>query len=153
MKVIALRRYPFVIILVCLFVITCSLPDNSNKAVWLSLISGEVILFAGLLYAFSKNKIELTEHSITHKTLFSRKEIIWRDVYKSEFDMMPMYKSLLFLWNIESYQGKVIKIPLGHYSRKSMAEIAQALVENCPNALLESPIKNMALGKFPWYIF
>ncbi len=85
--------------------------------------------------------------------LIVKKEILWKDVFKSEFSVTPTNATLLISWDIIAYSGDKINIFIGKYPRRDMRTIANALITRCPEALIDKTITNMAAGKFPWYIF
>jgi hypothetical protein len=127
--------------------------NTTDNTVSLKIASAVMLLIPIGMYIFITNSyIEVTNDGITAKNPFKTRSIEWKNITRSYFKMVHTGKSSKRMWYFENFE-KRIRFATNLYSRKALRTIAEALVTKCPNAEIDQKIKNIAEGKFPWYIF
>jgi hypothetical protein len=106
------------------------------------------------IFLFQRNSFVMIDNDgIIYKTPVREKTISWRDVSKSYLKMRYTGKSSQRLWHFENSAGKGLAFPTGSYNRRSLQTIAEAITAKCPQADIAPKIREMAEGKFPWYVW
>jgi hypothetical protein len=111
-----------------------------------------IALIGFLWFGLKKIYILIDNNGLTHKTLFSTKELLWSAVIKTYIKYEHHGKSGSHYWFFEA-TDRPFKFSTSLYSRKSLQLIAEAVMEKCTNATIDDKIKKWAEGRFPWYIF
>lgn len=106
----------------------------------------------GLFFYHLKSYVLLDNDGITTKTPFRESMIRWNDISRSYMETRFTGRSSKRYWYFEQEKGKRVSFATGMYSRRSLRDIAEALVTRCPKADIEPRIINISQGKFPWYI-
>lgn len=111
-------------------------------------------IFGIIYYMLSKNKLVVDNDGLIHCLFFGKqKSMLWQDVKSSRLSWHFHGHGANIEWAIEPFSGRNISFQPSFYNRKNLRIIAEALVDKCPNAVIDQRIKKMAEGKFPWYIF
>lgn len=111
-------------------------------------------VFLLLYFMLSKNKLIIDNDEITQQLFFGKQKTLkWNEIKSSNLNWNYHGHSADLSWVLNDFTGKKISIQTSSYSRKKIRIIAEALVEKCPQAVLDERIRNIASGKFPWYIF
>jgi c-di-AMP phosphodiesterase-like protein len=135
---------------VLILVIVANTTDSTST---LKIASGVMLLIPIAAYIFIINSyIEFDNDGITNKNPFRITSIQWKDVTRSYFRVVHTGKSSKRMWYFENFEKK-FRFATNLYSRKALRAIAEALITKCPNAEIDQKIRNIAEGKFPWYIF
>jgi hypothetical protein len=135
---------------IALFIIVGT-QTNVPKEVELIFLIPLVILLIFWI-GFKKTLITIDNEGLSYKSIFSTKQFAWIDVQRTYIKYKSHGKSGSHYWFFELINGR-FKFITGLYSRRSLQQIAQAVMEKCKNAQVKDRILNMAEGKFPWYIF
>lgn len=135
---------------VLLYVATQTNGDDKQLMLVFSLIA---LIPLAMFFFHAKSYVVIDNDGITHKTPFRQRTISWNDVTRSYFKIRHTGKSSQRLWYFENVIGKGLSFTTGLYSRRSLQAIAEALLTKRPDAEIEQKIRNIAEGKFPWYIF
>lgn len=147
------RGFIFLIPLVfciALFIIVGTQTNVPKEVEFIFLIPLVILLIFWI--AFRKTQITIDNEGLSYKSIFTSKQFAWGDVNKTYIKYKSHGKSGNHYWFFELINGR-FKFTTGLYSRRSLQQIAQAVMEKCKNAQVEDRILNMAEGKFPWYIF
>lgn len=135
---------------VLIIIVVANTTNNDNN---LKIVSALMLLIPLAIYIFIVNSyIEFDNDAITHKNPFRSKSILWKEVTRSYFRVIHTGKSSKRMWYFEN-DIKTFRFATNLYSRKALRSIAEALITKCPEAHIDQKIRNMAEGKFPWYIF
>jgi c-di-AMP phosphodiesterase-like protein len=134
-------------------IILIAVANTTNNDNNLKVASALMLLIPIGLYIFITNSyVEFDNESITSKNPFRTRNILWKDVTRSYMKVIHTGKSSKRMWYFENY-NKRFRFATNLYSRKALRTIAEALVTKCPGAEIDQRIKDIAEGKFPWYIF
>lgn len=117
--------------------------------IWALVIS---VAFAIVYFIIGKSYVMIDNHGITIKNIFKEKSLDWKDIQRFYLKIIHTGKSTQRLWYFEA-GGASLNFSTNLYSRKSLQSVAEALVSKCTHAQIEPKIREMAEGKFPWYIF
>jgi len=109
-------------------------------------------VFLIIYFLLNKSYIMIDDHGITAKNVLREKSIDWKDIRRSYFKIIHTGKSSKRMWYFEGERSD-LRFSSNLYSRQSLKTIAEALVGKCPGAEIDDKIRNIAEGKFPWYIF
>jgi c-di-AMP phosphodiesterase-like protein len=126
-------------------------PVNNDSA--LKIASVLMLLIPVCIYIFVTNSyVEFDNDGITHRTPFKTRIIRWKDVTRSYMKVIHTGKSAKRMWYLENDKEQ-FRFATNLYSRRSLRSIAEALLQKAPQAAIEQRIRDIAEGKFPWYIF
>jgi c-di-AMP phosphodiesterase-like protein len=140
----------FTLIPVLIILVVANTTNNDNN---LKIVSALMLLIPVGIYIFITNSyVEIDNDGITSKNPFRTRSILWKDVTNSYFKVIHTGKSSKRMWYFEHFD-KHFRFATNLYSRKSLRTIAEALIMKCPNAQIDQKIRDIAEGKFPWYIF
>ena len=150
-----LRPRTFIFIIPLLFCIGIFIVFGTQKnippqAQYTFLIPIAILVLVWLGY--KKSQLIIDNEGLTHKNIFSTKQLLWSEVQKTYIKYQSHGKSGSHYWFFE-LPDRRIKFSIGLYSRNNIKTIAEAVVEKCNHAEIEDRIRNMAEGHFPWYIF
>jgi hypothetical protein len=110
-------------------------------------------VWAILSFLFNKLEIIIDDYSLRYKTIFREKVVKWTDVTATYLKYQHEGKSGSYYWFFEQTAAKTVKFSISFYSRKSLQILSESVVTKCSNARIEDRIRNMAAGKFPWFVF
>lgn len=113
---------------------------------------GMIIASLVFRWAISKSYLQIDNDGITHKTVFKEKTIPWSSVKRTELVRRATGKSNQLNWLIEG-ETDSIEFVTSNYSRISLRQVAEAIVEKCPWIEKDDRIIRMSRGEFPYYIF
>lgn len=151
---ISVRKTPLCIITAFLLLLIFILSDTKNADVMAWIAVSVLFIVVLLFYALSKKKIIIDNNAIIQQMVFGKQRTLsWNEIKSSALNWHTHGHGANLGWQIESFTAKRISFDPGFYSRRSLRAIAEALTSKCPNATIDSRIKKMAEGKFPWYIF
>lgn len=140
-----------ILIPVLVLVVTAYTTYNYDNTI--KIISALTLLIPVGMYIFIINSyVELDNDGITSKNPFRTKNILWKNITRSYFKVVHTGKSSKRMWYFENDKNS-FRFATNLYSRSSLREIAEALIAKCPNAAIDQKIRNIAEGRFPWYIF
>jgi hypothetical protein len=126
--------------------------NREDQTLWI--ITGFISAIPlGIFFYNWKSRVLIDNDGITSKTPFNERAINWKDITRSYLKVRHTGKSSQRRWHFENITGKGPSFSTGLYSRRSLRTIAEALTTKCPNAEIEPKIRDMAEGRFPWYIF
>ena len=153
--IIDVRKTPFYIIGAIALLLALAIPEKpglSNIKVYFTL--GIFVFWGLIIYVFSKTKIIITNDGIIFKNLFRKESIVlWNNIIASKLEWHFHGKSASDFWRLDLPEGNSKGFQPSLYSRKNLRLIAEAMIEKCPNALIDKRIMKMSEGKFPWYLF
>jgi hypothetical protein len=127
--------------------------QEPKEETFLYVALGSLVFFFVFAWLISKVHVVIDNDSISYKTAFTTKTMDWRDVTRTYFKIRHTGKSTVRMWCFENTSGKTLSFSTNMYSRASMQTIAEAVVAKCSKADIEDKIRDIATGKFPWYIF
>jgi c-di-AMP phosphodiesterase-like protein len=134
-------------------IIVLGVANTLHKDNTIIIVSALMMLIPVGIYIFITNSyVEVDNDGITSKNPFKTKSILWKDVTNSYFKVIHTGKSSKRMWYFENFDQR-FRFATNLYSRKALRTIAEALMSKCPNAEIDQKIRNIAEGKFPWYIF
>ena len=111
-------------------------------------------VFLFIYFMLLKNKLVIDNDEITQQLFFGKHKVLkWKEIKSSHLNWHYHGHSADLSWSFIDFSGKVINIQTSSYSRKKIKFIAEVLIEKSPQAVIDSRLKNIAAGKFPWYIF
>lgn len=141
-------------VLAVLLLFTMAIVDKANISLddYLCL-AFLIILVVFFTYLPTLTQLEIYNEGFTKKELFKTREFFWEDVQSAELDWHFHMHGVNLFMKFRFYNGKDYLFPLTFYSRKNIQILCEAIVSACPDAKISDKIKNMAEGKFPWYIF
>ena len=117
------------------------------------IILGGLSVFIFIYFMLSKNKLVIDNDEITQQLFFGKQKVLkWKEMKSSHLNWHFSGHSADISWSFIDYSGKAINIQASFYSRKKIKFIAEALIDKCPQAVIDKRLKNIANGKFPWYI-
>lgn len=106
-----------------------------------------------IYFLLSKNKLLIDNDGITQRSFFGRlKELKWNEIISSSINWSFHGHTADLSWEFIDFSGNLISIQTSYYSRNKLKLIAIVLLEKSQQALADERIKNIAAGKFPWYI-
>lgn len=150
-----IRKGPlyFIAAVFILFIYIVNQSANQTELTTL-LAAGGLLLFLLIYYMLSKNKLIIDDEGITQQLFFGKeKRLIWHDIKASNLSWHFHGHGGSLEWSVIPYSGKHISWQTSFYSRSQLQLIAEAIVTKCEMAVIDERIKNVAMGKFPWYIF
>ena len=111
-------------------------------------------LFGLLFFMLSKNKLVIDNDEITQHLFFGKQKVIkWKTLQSSVLNWHYHGHGADLSWSFTDEEGKTINIQTTAYSRNKLKAIAEALIAKAPQAVTDKRLKEIAAGKFPWYIF
>jgi hypothetical protein len=153
-RVIRMRKGPMyvMVIFLLLFVfIAFDRPGLADTEAWIA--AGGLALFIVVFYFLGKTRIIIDNERLKFQYFFKKQAVIaWEDMLSTKLGWHYHGHGATIEWEFISRSGKKTFYPF-FYSRKSLQLIAEALMEKCPDAVTDKRIRNMAAGKFPWYLF
>ncbi|MGV3529497.1 MAG: hypothetical protein ACO1OO_11425 [Flavisolibacter sp.] len=123
-------------------------PENLSWVAY-AMIAMAVVVWIILL----KIQITIDDISLTHQNLFRTRQINWNDVTATYIKYHSHGQSGSYYWFFENVQGQKIRFSISLYGRTALRQLAEAVVNKCGHAEIDTRITNMATGDFPWYIF
>jgi len=144
-------KYLFLLTPTTLLVLYFVLDRKDDVLLYIAL--GSLSIFVVSAWLLNKVHVMLDNYGITYKSAFFSRNIEWHEVTSSYFRMRHTGKSTKRLWYFENITGKSIHFSTSMFSRASLQTIAECLVGKCPDAAIDQKIRDIAEGKFPWYIF
>lgn len=147
------RKFVFLIPLafcIGLFIIVGMQKNLPTEVELIFLIPLGILLIIWL--GFRRILLTIDNEGLTYKSIFRTRQFSWNEVQKTYIKYKSHGKGGNHYWFFELANGR-FKFTTGLYSRKSLQQVAQAVLEKCNNAQVEDRILNMAEGKFPWYMF
>jgi hypothetical protein len=147
------RKFIFLIPLIfCvgLFIIVGAQKSPSIEVELIFLIPLGILLI--IWTAYRRIILTIDNEGLTYKSIFSTKQFAWNEVQRTYIKYKSHGKSGSHYWFFELVNGR-FKFSTGLYSRRSLQQVAQAVLEKCTTAQVEDRILNMAEGRFPWYMF
>jgi hypothetical protein len=146
-------RSGIMLIMLAAVLIFVIIANNAQNDAITKIGSALLLLVPIGFYIFITNSyVELNNDGITAKNPFKTKSIEWKDVTRSYFRVIHTGKSSKRMWYFEN-DSRSFHFATNLYSRNSLKAIAEALIAKCPGAEIEQKIRNIAEGRFPWYIF
>jgi hypothetical protein len=106
-----------------------------------------------LYFVVSKITVTLDNDEIVLKTLLTTSTLAWKDIVSSKLSLEVHAHTGEIRWLITDENGKGLGISPTYFSRRGNRIIAEVLVSKCLFANISDKVRNMAVGKFPWYIF
>jgi hypothetical protein len=125
--------------------------ENKNYLT-IFLIASLALLFF-IWTTLKKLKIEIDNVGFRFQSLFHSKEFVWKEVVKIYIKFHHHGKSGSHYWYFEKVDGSRIRFRIILFSRKNLQSIAEAATMKCSLAEIQDKIRNMAEGRFPWYVF
>ena len=129
------------------------IPGNQKQNVPVYIGVGFILLSILIFILISKSEIIVDDTGITHKNLFTTKEIAWANISRTYLKSEHHGKSRRLYWFFEDLRGKKSKLQVDLLSRKNLRILAEAVTMKCPSSDIEKRIYDMAEGQFPWYIW
>lgn len=151
---ISVKKAPLLIFLVPLLFLTAL--QVYLQYTTILLLIGSFFLLLGVLfyYLLGKRKIIIDSNGITNQLLFDKEQHIpWQEISNSAVDWHNYIIYSSTEWEFNNKSGTALSITLYNYSGKDLQLIAEMLLSKCPNAKVDQKIRDLADGKFPWYIF
>jgi len=112
------------------------------------------IIFVNLFYfVVSRLKIILDDEGFEIHYLIRKDRIRWDSIIKSKISFEVEGHSGDVKWIFQTKEEKTYSFSPSFYSRTNIQKIAEILVEKSLQADISNKVKQMAKGKFPWYIF
>ena len=112
-----------------------------------------VSLAVFFVYLPKLTRMEIYNEGFTKKELFKDREFLWEEVLKVDLDWHFHMHGVNLFMKFKFKNSKEYLFPLTFHSRKNIRILCEAIVSACPDEGVSEKIKNMADGKFPWYIF
>jgi hypothetical protein len=147
------RKFIFLIPLafcIALFIIIGTQKNLPTEVELIFLIPLIILLIIWTI--FRRILLTIDNEGLTYKSIFTTKQLTWNDVQKTYIKYKSHGKSGSHYWFFELNNTR-FKFSTGLYSRRSLQQVAEAVVEKCKNTEIEERIYKMAEGKFPWYMF
>jgi hypothetical protein len=126
--------------------------SNNNPGIWIAaILLGAIPVVA--YFVQRKSYVIIDNDGCTYKTLAGAQTILWKNVSRSYLKMKYTGKSSERRLHFEDNKGGGMSFPTGSYNRRSLQTVAEALLTKNPGADIAPRIREMAEGKFPWYIW
>ena len=107
---------------------------------------------AVFIYKYSVLKIDAS--GLEKRSFKTRVSFKWQEIKRADVEIHTNFFPNTHRHAIKLKSGnKELIILLTDYSRKKVKILCEAIVSTCPDANISDKIRNMAEGKFPWYIF
>lgn len=126
--------------------------DNRGSNVYIILILFTHLFVLLLWYAVSKLEIWIDEQAILYKTLFTTKELAWKEIIDVNLHLGFAGQHPHVKWTFSAVE-KNITIESSYFSRSDNRLLAAAVIKKCVKARIAPSIESLAAGKFPWYVF
>jgi hypothetical protein len=104
-------------------------------------------------FLLSKVYVMIDDHGITYKNAFREKFMAWENLSRTYIKIRHTGKTAHRYWMLEGKDGTEFSFSSNMYNRNSMRGIAEAIVNKAPHADIQQRIREMAAGKFKWYVF
>jgi c-di-AMP phosphodiesterase-like protein len=139
-----------VLIPVLIMVVVANTVNNDST---LKIASVLMLVIPVAIYIFVTNSyVEFDNDGITYRNPFKTRTILWKNITRSYMKVIHTGKSSKRMWYLENDKEQ-FRFATNLYSRTALRSIAEALLQKAPQAEIEQKIRDMAEGKFPWYIF
>jgi hypothetical protein len=148
------RKWPILIIfcLCCLPFILAKFSGEHIRGIdWF--IAGSLVLTLLIYYMGMKLKIVLDNDGFEIHNIFRKQRLNWLEIRQSKLSFEIEAHSGDIKWVFRTAEGREYSFSPSYFSRYSIQKIAEALIRKSPSALISDKIRNIAEGKFPWYIF
>ena len=149
-----IRKWPLYFV-VAVYILLLLILNNIGKLddEKLLVISGALAFFLLIYFMALKNKLIMDNDEITRQSFFGKPKVLkWKEIKASHLNWYFNGHTADLSWSFIDFSGKAINIQTSSYSRKKIKLIAEVLIEKCPQALIDTRLRNIATGKFPWYI-
>ncbi len=123
--------------------------DQNLTYICLSLVALSLFLW----WVLSKAYIKADPSGLVIGNVFRQREMAWTSVSESYILYRHHGKSGSYYWFFLSKDGKKIRFSVRLYSRPNLQMLAEMLLTQSKDAMIEDRVRNMAEGRFPWYIF
>ena len=149
-----IRKWPLYFVVAVYILMLFILNETGKlKDVDSIIIFGVIAILFLLYFMLIKNRLIIDNDEITLQLFFGKQKIIkWKEIKASHLNWHFNGHSADLSWSFIDFSGKSINIQTSSYSRNTIKQIAEILIEKCPQALIDSRLKDIAAEKFPWYI-
>lgn len=150
-----IRKWPLYFVVAVYILLLFILNDTGKLQDVKSMIIFVGLTFFLLIYfMLIKNKLIIDNVEITQQLFFGKQKVLkWKEIKSSHLNWNYHGHGADISWSLIDISGKSINIQTSSYSRKKIRIIAETLIKKCPQALIDNRLRNIAAGKFPWYIF
>jgi hypothetical protein len=112
------------------------------------------VLTTFIFYKMYKNGLVLDQTAIRYTHPFRKTTVIpWVEVHSAAMEVHYHGHGASRHLIIRGMNNSQVSLQTGFYSRHSLQLISEILVAKAPQADISDRVKNMAEGRFPWYIF
>ncbi|MEJ7586645.1 MAG: hypothetical protein WKI04_03680 [Ferruginibacter sp.] len=148
------RKWPLTLLLILLVLpfLILKLQGDRSSITNIFILIGFVFCLLGYFWA-KYMSVTIDNEGITYQVIFRKIFIPWKHVRATKLSFEFHGKSGDFVWNFVSIHKKEINFSTGYFSKSVIRQIAEAVVEKCPEHITRGKIKEISQGKFPWYIF